>query len=103
MPMDPFQKKSIPTAASFDHGNDIQDIYTCYNEQEADRIVEVLQEAGVQPLVRDTSSSILPFTIGHIAPIVIAVPLRDKISAQSVIANAIADGVLPQEGNLMDL
>ncbi len=79
-----------------------QDIYTCYNEQEAERIVEVLEEAGVHPLVRDTSSSVLPLTIGHISPIVIAVPLRDKISAQTVIANAIADGVIPQEGDLLD-
>ncbi len=81
---------------------EMADLYVCYDAQQAERMAALLHGEGIAALVRDRSSSAFPTTVGTTAKRVVAVPAERRDHARQVIETAIADGVLPQDGELID-
>lgn len=75
---------------------DTADVYVCWDEQQLERVTELLDGEGIDWLVRDHGSSAFPLTVGDSAKRVVAVPATELTQAQQIIATAIADGVLPK-------
>ena len=81
--------------------DDLEDIYACYEEQQAERLTEVLEEEKVEVLVRDRTSPVFPTNLGKNAQRIIAVPTSEAAKARNVIKSAIADGVVPADGEML--
>jgi hypothetical protein len=81
---------------------DTVDIYLCYDPQEAQRVIEVLRAAGIDPLLRDQSSSAFPIpAVGSVSQKLIAVTAEDAERARTVVDAAIQDGVIVGEGQVV--
>lgn len=79
---------------------DLVAIYAATNAMEADRIVLMLKDEGIEHVLKQESSiSEIP-TVGT-QSFLIAVLESDREKAQSVIRQAIEDGVLPKGGTLL--
>ncbi len=81
---------------------DTTDVYACYEPQLAVRLTEILNEEGVEVLVRDRSSNLFPTNLGKTAQRVIAVATHDVGRARAAIESAIADGVVPADGEMIE-
>lgn len=89
--------ESLSEAGSPD---EMLDVYSVFNPVEADRLVEVLVEGGVEAMVRDRASSAFPTPgVGTTGEQIIAVPVRLQDKAREIVKSAIADEVISSEGN----
>lgn len=79
----------------------LRDVYTCYDDQLTGRVLELLEEAGIDALLRDRSSSTFPLSVGTQARQTIAVTDANVAPARLCIAAAIEDGVLTADGELL--
>ncbi len=80
---------------------DLVDVFVCYDAQVAERVMEVLQEGGVTPMVRDLSSQAFPTSMGRTGARNIAVPESQAEKARRLLADAEADGIVDrQDGEL---
>src|SRR6185437_7618399 len=77
---------------------DTCDVYACYDDQELERATEVLEEAGIEALTRDPTSSAFPLTTGTQGRKVVAVFLRDEVAARGRLKDAQEDGILTEDG-----
>jgi hypothetical protein len=80
---------------------ELVDVYECWEGQQAERLATVLRDSDIHVLVRDRSSSAFPTNVGKTAQQLLAVPREQAADARSVISNAVNDGVVPAEGNLL--
>jgi hypothetical protein len=80
---------------------DTVDIYACYETQQAERLVEILEEEGLDVLVRDRSSTLFPTNVGKSAQHIIAVAGSSADRAREVITSAVRDGVVPDDGEML--
>lgn len=77
---------------------DTCDVYQCYDPQELERAAEILEEAGIEPLWRDTTSTAFPLTTGTQGRKVLAVLQADEAIARSRLKEAQEDGILSEDG-----
>ena len=82
--------------------DDTVDLYACYETQQAERLAEILQEEKIDVLVRDRSSGLFPTTVGKSAQRIIAVPTSEAEHARELIQNAIKDGIVPDDGEMIE-
>ena len=82
--------------------DDTIDLYACYEAQQATRLAELLQEERIDVLVRDRSSGLFPTNVGKTAQRIIAVPASEAERARELIENAIKDGVIPDDGEMLE-
>jgi hypothetical protein len=80
---------------------DMVDIYLCYDPQMADRAQALLEENGFEVLVRDSSSTAFPVTVGEAAALHVAVAASHSTEGKKLLADATADGVLTGDGRLL--
>lgn len=78
------------------------DIYACYDAQQLDRVLGILAEGNVEPLVREHASNAFPVSVGLTAEKIVAVDEADAEKARSLVRAAIDDGVLPSDGLLLE-
>ena len=82
--------------------DDTVDVFVCYDSQLADRVTELLREAGVEALVRDRSSTAFPTNIGMTGEQRIAVPSPQVAAAATALESAVGDGVIaPDQGEIL--
>ena len=79
----------------------MDDVYICYDAQLTDRALEVLEEAGIECLLRDRTSSAFPVNVGLAGQKVIAVPAHLVGQARTCLAGAVEDGVLSADGTVL--
>ncbi|MBI5511374.1 MAG: hypothetical protein HY903_21645 [Deltaproteobacteria bacterium] len=89
----------LPDLAS---SEDTADIYACYDPQQAVRLAEILHAEGIDVLVRDRSSNLFPTNVGKGAQRILAVATHETARARDLIAAAIKDGVVPDEGEALE-
>ena len=77
------------------------DIYLCIDPQDAARLVHILGSAAIEAIVRDRGSSAFPTNVGHTGAQIIAVAEHQRESARALIHDAIADGVVSGDGELV--
>jgi hypothetical protein len=77
------------------------DLYVCYNETQADRLVDLLAEEGIEVLLRDKTSTAFPLNVGTQGERIIAVREIDFAKGAEVIQAAIADEVVSADGRLL--
>ena len=82
--------------------SDLVDVYVCYDEQIADRAVALLEDNGIEVLIRDHSSSAFPVTVGEATAQFVAVAASQRQQAQKLLSDAIADTVLTGDGHLLE-
>lgn len=75
-------------------GEEMADVYVCYDEQLAERIVAMLKASGIEPLVRDRTSHAFPTTMGTSSERRVAVLVSEADRARRVLRDALEDGVL---------
>jgi len=81
---------------------DTIDVFVCYDSQLAERVSELLREAGVEALVRDRTSMAFPTTIGTTGEQRIAVPSPQVAAAAAALESAVGDGVITtDEGEIL--
>jgi len=73
---------------------DLVDVFMCYDAQVAERVRELLQEAGTNPMLRDRSSQAFPTTVGTTGERAVAVPASQRETARRALEAALADSVL---------
>jgi hypothetical protein len=79
---------------------DTVDVYRCWDEQELQRVIEVLRAAGVDTLLRDKTSSAFPMP-GVDQGKIIAVTRDDAERARTIVEAAIQDGVIVGDGQVL--
>lgn len=77
------------------------DVYLCYDEQEAERAQGVLEDEGIQTLLRDHASTAFPMNVGATSEKLIAVAPDAATRAGELLQAAISDGVLVGEGRVL--
>lgn len=80
---------------------DTCDVYQCYDPQELERAAEVLEEAGIEPLWRDTTSSAFPLTTGTQGRRILAVLATHEAVARNRLREAQEDGILSEDGQVV--
>ena len=80
----------------------MDDIYVCYDAQLTDLALEVLEEAGIECLLRDHASSAFPTNVGFAGKKVIAVPTHLVSQARTCLLGAVEDGILPGDGTVIE-
>ncbi len=73
---------------------DYLEIYLSYNEIEAELIKELLENEGIQTILRDIHITPYPISIGRFSEKRIAVPVDRVEKAKILIEQAIVDGFL---------
>ena len=79
----------------------MHDVYICHSEPQVDRVLGLFEEAGIEALIRDRASSSFPTNVGLTAEKLVAVGADDVDKARTLISEAIADGVLLPEGEVL--
>lgn len=77
------------------------DVYVCHDIQHAERVADILREAGIEPLLRDRSSTPFPTAVGLMAERRIAVHADGATQARETIRAAIDDGIIGSEGEIV--
>ena len=80
---------------------EMANVYACYNTQQVERVVGILQENGLDVLVRDRSSSAFPTYVGTTAQQLVAVAKHEHDRARDILQAAITDEILPGEGDFL--
>lgn len=80
---------------------DMVDIYLCNDEQMADRVRALLEDEGIEVMVRDHASTAFPVSAGEGAEQRIAVAASQETAARKILADAMTDGLLAGEGELL--
>lgn len=81
---------------------ELSDIYVCYDGQLAVRVMEMLRSSGIEPMLRDRVSHIIPTTVGHSAEQLIAVQQHEAERARAALLQALEDGVIDKnDGELI--
>lgn len=78
------------------------DIYACYDAQQLDRVLGILAEGSIEPLVREHASNAFPVSVGLTAEKIVAVEETDADQARALLRTAVDDGVLPGDGLLLE-
>jgi hypothetical protein len=78
---------------------DMIELYAASSAMEAERIVLILEDEGVEALARALSASSFPADVSSQHLIVVQAPDRDK--AKEAIAKARADGVITVTGDFL--
>ncbi|MEZ4269928.1 MAG: hypothetical protein R3C68_00345 [Myxococcota bacterium] len=81
--------------------SDMLDVYVSYNPVQTDRILELLLSAGIEPLLRDRSSSAFPISVGGANAQLIAIPENQVERTRMLIRTAREDGVIDDEGEFL--
>jgi hypothetical protein len=76
---------------------DMVDVYACYDQQLAQRLVELLHDSGLKPFLRDQSSTTFPTNVGTTGERRIAVPSAVAREAIAALQDALDDGVITRE------
>lgn len=79
----------------------MEDVYVCYDAHLTDVAMEVLEEAGIEYLLRDNGSSAFPTNVGYGGQKVIAVPAHLVGQARTCLLGAVEDNVLPGDGTVL--
>jgi hypothetical protein len=77
--------------------DDTVDVFVCYDSQLVERVSELLRDAGVEALVRDSTSTAFPTNIGTTGERRIAVPSPQVAAAAVALESAVGDGVITKE------
>lgn len=77
------------------------DSYACYSEPQLSRVLQLLDEAEIDYLVRDRESSAFPTNVGTTSEKVIAVRSRDRSRVHQIVNDAVADEVISSDGRLI--
>jgi hypothetical protein len=78
---------------------DLSEVYSAASPMEADRILMVLADEGIEGMRRDTSVSQFPSDANAGALVLVPVESRDK--ARELIQQAIDDEVIPADGTFL--
>ena len=73
--------------------------YVCYDDQQLQRVVQMLEAADVETLVRDRSSNAFPTNIQQ--ELLVAVDRSSLDRARKLLKTAMQDGVISDEGSLL--
>lgn len=79
----------------------MHDIYVCYNGLEARRITGILEQEGVESLIRDRSVSDFPTPNNLESRQIIAAYPGQEDAARNIILQAIKDEVISNDGHLV--
>lgn len=72
----------------------MHDVYACYDDATLQRAVQLLQDQGLEPLVRHHESHAFPTNVGTTAERVVAVRPEQVSTAQRILKEATDDGVI---------
>jgi hypothetical protein len=73
------------------------DVYTCYDGQLAELVVDILRDAGLSPMLRDRAYDPFPTTMGTAGELRISVPAGQAEAAQVTLKGALADGIIMED------
>ena len=76
---------------------DLLEVYSAPNQLEADRLVLMLAEDGVEAITRATTMSSFPVT----GSVLLVVPADDAEKARKIIGNARREGAVTDRGELL--
>ena len=79
----------------------MHDVYVCYNGLEARRITGILEQEGVESLIRDRSVSDFPTPNNLESRQIIAAYPGQEDAARNIILQAIKDEVISNDGHLI--
>lgn len=77
----------------------VVEVYKTYDPLEAGRIADLLAGHAITCSIRDMTMSPYPLTIGRFGERRVAVTLRDVSDTRRVLADAIQDGYLSNDGS----
>ena len=80
---------------------DLHDVYVCYSGLEARRITGILEQFGVESLIRDRSVSDFPTPNNLESRQIIAAYPGQEDAARNIILQAIKDEVISADGHLV--
>lgn len=78
---------------------DLAEVYAAGSAMEANRLVLLLQDEGIEAMSRESSVSKFPSTATQ--SYLITAPAPDKARAQALIKQAIADEIVPADGTFL--
>ncbi len=80
----------------------MMNVYECYAPQLAGRAMAILEDAELEPMLRDRVSHAFPTTVGTTAARMIAVPKGRGKDAREVLRQAIKDEVIDDSGKILE-
>ena len=81
--------------------DELHDVYVCYNGLEARRITGILEQEGVESLIRDRSVSDFPTPNNLESRQIIATYPGQEDAARNIILQAIKDEMISRDGHLV--
>ncbi len=92
--------ETLPTESDRPVGERI-DLFVCYREQLVGRVLGVLQDGGIEGLVRFRGSTAFPMNVGTENQHIIAVLAKDLDKALELVRAAVADDLFGDDGKLL--
>ena len=94
-------EENLPELDDPTHQSEYVEVYMVSNRMEAEVLLSLLREHGIEPLVRDLRSfPVLP-DFGRRARLRIAVPVDKEAEARKLLTEAQEDGALTEQGTFL--